>query len=142
MLIRILTNYLHALMIFTELSIKSSYQFDTVFSIMSSSHILISLECLYLATENHVLFLITQSNSYEILFVGTLPIAFGLFFSLIWLVYLLVKRYKSGTGDWKYWIKDLRLRVSANFFIIVQVLYPSISNYCFTLFDCTSGPNH
>jgi hypothetical protein len=74
--------------------------------------------------------------------VGTLPIAFGIFFSLFWLVYLLVKKVKSGTPNWKEWLKDLRLRVSANFFIIVQVLYPSISKYCFTLFDCTSGPNH
>jgi hypothetical protein len=144
-LIRILTNYIHAFMIFMELSFKWSFQFETVFSffpIISQSQSLISLECLYLVTENYYLYLITSNPFYEILLVGLLPIAFGLLSSLIWLASLLVKKFRSRTTtDWKDWLMDLRLRVSANIFVIVQVLYPSITNACFSLFNCMAGPN-
>jgi hypothetical protein len=37
-------------------------------------------------------------------------------------------------------IEDLRLRISSSFLVIIYVLYPSIANQTFSLFDCIEGP--
>ena len=39
-------------------------------------------------------------------------------------------------------MRKVSIGVIANFFIIVHILYPSIANYTFSLFNCTQGPQN
>eukprot|EP00347_Sterkiella_histriomuscorum_P003887 403362564 len=128
-LIRILTNYFHAIMIVKDFDMSWPSQVEDAlnsFSFVSSqSQSIFSLDCFYTNTKNlgMPLFYI------KLLIAGLLPIILSTFAGLVWfLIYL--KKKSSGKEI------NLKQNIMVTSFIFIYLCYPIITNQNFSAFSC------
>ena len=100
----------------------------TYFSfIQSSQEYVFSTDCIakQLGIETN-----TSMFFIKVIIYGLMPLISSFFAGIIWFVIYFVKLYKDGIEI------QLKQNIKVTFFIIVYLMYPSISNLSFSLFNC------
>ncbi|TNV87766.1 hypothetical protein FGO68_gene11233 [Halteria grandinella] len=132
-LMRILTNYSQAIMIVYEFNLNWPHQVSQALeyfsSINSAQEYVFSFDCIYkqLNIGDSTPFLYKEVIKY-----GLMPIFFSLVAALIWYFihqyYLKIKKVQI----------CLERNIKVSMFVIVYLIYPSIINFSFSLFNCFS----